>query len=259
MSPSENKTKVILVTGANRGIGFAIVKALAQHHTETSTPTSSTAILLGCRNFDAGVRACNELQAIGITNVSPFHLDVTSDSSIRSAVQQIQQTYGHLDVLINNAGFAAFPAADNTDLRQIYQNIYNVNVTSVAVVTRLFLPLLRNAPLGTAKVIQVGSARGSLKLNASGALPPTASAAYSVSKAALNMLTVDMSREEENKGVEFQVASPGHCKTAFNGFRGTRDPEEGANVVVELVFGERRGTRMWETIGDSREVKAVPW
>lgn len=246
---------VILVTGANRGIGFAIVKALAQ---DSKAPTSFTAILLGCRNFNAGVRACNELQANGITNVEPFELDVTSDSSIRDAVRRVHQTYGQLDVLINNAGYAAFPAADLTDLRQIYQNIYNVNVTSVAVVTRLFLPLLQASPNG-AKVIQVGSARGSLERNANGQLPPTASAAYSVSKAALNMLTLDMGREPENKNIEFQIANPGHCKTAFNGYKGARDPGEGANVVVELVFGDRRETRMWETIGDSTELSVIPW
>lgn len=247
--------KVILVTGANRGIGLAIVKALAQ---SGHAPSSSTEVLLGCRDLEAGTHARKELQAGGISNVKPLLLDVTSDASIRDAVQQVQKSNGQLDVLINNAGYAAFPAADLEDLRQVYQDIYNVNVSSVAVVTQLFLPLLRKSPHG-GKVIQVGSARGSLQLNASGALPPTASAAYSVSKAALNMLTLDMAREDENKGVEFQIASPGHCKTAFNGYRGTRDPGEGANVVVELVFGERRETRMWETVGDSRDLKIIPW
>lgn len=250
-----NKTKVILVTGANRGIGLAIVKALA-HRTHAADTT--TIILLGCRNFDAGVRASNALQIDGLTNIKPFHLDVASDASIKDAARRVQTTYGQLDILVNNAGYAAFPAADLTDVRQVYQNIYNVNVTSVAVLTQFFLPLLRKSPHG-GKVIQVGSARGSLQLNASGKLPPTASAAYSVSKTALNMLTLDMARAEDNKGIEFQIASPGHCKTAFNGFRGARDPDEGANVVVELVLGERRETRMWETIGDSSELKVVPW
>lgn len=255
MSTSKEQMKVVLVTGANRGIGYAIVKVLARH---TKTSASSTVILLGCRNFDAGIRACADLQADGISNVKPFHLDVTSDSSIRDAIRRVRKTYGYLDVLINNAGYAAFPAADLTDHRQVFQDIYNVNVTSVAVITRIFLPLLRTSPHG-GKVIQIGSARGSLQLNASGTLPPTASVAYSVSKTALNMLTLDMAREAENKDVEFQIASPGHCKTAFNGYRGTRDPDEGANVAVELVFGERRETRIWETIGTSKELKVVPW
>lgn len=73
------------------------------------------------------------------------------------------------------------------------------------------------------------------------------------------MFTLDMAREPENKDIEFQIASPGHCKTAFNGYRGTRSPSEGANVVVELVIAERRETKMWETVGVSREVSAIPW
>lgn len=255
MEPSIPKkdTKVILVTGANRGIGYAIVQRLAQH---PQLPVSTTTILLGCRNFDEGSRACQDLHAQGITKVEPLQLDVTSDADIREAVKTVQSTYGYLDILINNAGYAAFPTQDS-DLRRIYQDIYNVNVTSVAVLTQLFLPLLRRTP--GSKVIQIGSARGSLYLNSTNALPPTASAAYSVSKTALNMLTLDMAREPGNEDVEFQIASPGHCKTAFNGYRGSRDPSEGANVVVELVISERLETRMWETVGKSRELNAIPW
>lgn len=255
MSTSKKGLKVILVTGANRGIGFAIVKSLAQH---AQLPSSSSAILLGCRDFNAGVRACNELGNSGIHNVEPLQIDVTSDASIRDAIGKVEDTYGQLDVLINSAGYAAIPAEDMSDLRQTYQIIYNVNVTSVAITSYLCLPLLRRSPHG-GKVIQVGSARGSLHLNATDALPPTASAAYSVSKAALNMLTVDMARAPENKDVEFQIANPGHCKTAFNGYKGTRSPEEGAIAVVELVLGERRETKMWQTIGASRELIVMPW
>lgn len=254
MSTSKNGTRVVLVTGANRGIGQAIVQSLAQ---DARLPASSTTILLGCRNFDSGVRACHDLQAQGISNVEVLHLDVASDVNMLDAAKRIETTYGRLDVLVNNAGYAAFPAEDSSDLRRVYQDVYNINVTSVAVLTRLLLPLLRQTP--GSKVVQIGSARGSLHLNAAGALPPTASAAYSVSKTALNMLTLDMAREPGNENIEFQVASPGHCKTAFNGYRGTRDPSEGANVVVELVIGERRETRIWETAGVSRELNVIPW
>lgn len=73
------------------------------------------------------------------------------------------------------------------------------------------------------------------------------------------MLTLDMARESANEDVEFQIASPGHCKVAFNGYRGTRSPSESANVVVELVVVELRETRMWETLGESQELKVVPW
>ena len=65
--------------------------------------------------------------------------------------------------------------------------------------------------------------------------------------------------EPENANVEFQIANPGHCKTAFNGFRGTRSPEEGANVVVELAIGARREIKSWETLEKNKELVEVPW
>jgi len=70
---------------------------------------------------------------------------------------------------------------------------------------------------------------------------------------------MDMARQKENESVEFQVANPGHCKTAFNGYRGTRDPEEGAIVIVELVVGKRRPLAVYQTEGSSRELHTLPW
>jgi NAD(P)-dependent dehydrogenase (short-subunit alcohol dehydrogenase family) len=93
-------------------------------------------------------------------------------------------------------------------------------------------------------------------------MPPTVSVPYSISKVTLNALTVEMSRYEENKGVVFVVVSPGHCRTGLNGFRGARDPMEGAGVVVECVirgFGEVGNAKFWETRGESRELVRVPW
>lgn len=254
MSQQETSNIVILVTGGNRGIGFAIVKSLAVH-----PRFSSATILLGCRDIHQGQAAIQQLQMEGIQSCQPLELDVTSDSSIYHATAMIGKQFGQLDVLINNAGYAAITSAEDfSDLRQMFQDIYNVNVTSVAMLTRQLLPLLRRSNYG-GKVIQVGSARGSISRLVNGELPPTVAVGYSISKTALNALTLQMSIETENSNVEFQIASPGHCKTAFNGYRGTRDPAEGAVVVVELAIGARKETRMWETTGASRDLEEVPW
>jgi NAD(P)-dependent dehydrogenase (short-subunit alcohol dehydrogenase family) len=91
---------------------------------------------------------------------------------------------------------------------------------------------------------------------------PPVSIPYSVSKTALNALTLEMAKLPENEGVQFHVIGPGHCKTEFNGFRRTRDPLEGANVVVELVDAEK-GTYpnagFWQTEGASKELVRIPW
>jgi len=250
--------RVILVTGANRGIGFAIVQALA-----SNTKTANSTFLLGCRVIEKGNEAVKQLRGQGIAlDASPVVIDVTSDSSIRHAVHIVEEQYGHLHVLINNAGYGAIPSkTDFSDWREIYAKVLDTNVTSVALTTQLFLPLLRKSVNG-GRVINVSSGRGSVALSASRQLPPTVSIPYCISKTALNMLTIEMSRDPVNENVEFQLVGPGHCKTAFNGYRGTRDPIEGANVVVELlkaVKGKYKNAGFWETKGASLDLVEIPW
>lgn len=250
--------RVILVTGANRGIGFAIIHGLASH-----PETADSTFLLGCRDPLKGREAVERLHKLGLqSTIKEIVLDVTSDISIANSVEFVRSQYGHLDVLVNNAGYAAIPStSDTADWRYIYGRVFDVNVTSVAVTIQQFLPLLRESPMG-AKVIQISSARGSATRLASDLLPPTVSIPYAISKSALNMLTIEMSRDPANGHVEFSLAGPGHCKTAFNGFKGKRDPLEGANVVVELVRaskGQYKNAGFWETIGNSLDLVEIPW
>ncbi|KAK4942289.1 hypothetical protein LTR10_017895 [Elasticomyces elasticus] len=242
--------RVILVTGANRGIGLAIIQALASHPQTT-------------KDMKKGEEAIQELRSKGITSVvQPVTIDVTSDMSIRNAVNVVQEQHGQLDVLVNNAGYAVIPSAsDFSDWRGLYAAVYDINVTSVALTMAHFLPLLRQSPHG-GRVINVSSARGSTTLSSSGLLPSTVAIPYSVSKAALNLLTVEMSRDAANKDVEFQLVSPGHCKTALNNYRGVRDPLEGANVVVGLVTAEKaqyKNAGFSETKGASMDLVEIPW
>jgi NAD(P)-dependent dehydrogenase (short-subunit alcohol dehydrogenase family) len=97
-------------------------------------------------------------------------------------------------VLINNAAIALSPSSLN-DFRHSYNTTFSINITSVALFTTAFLPLLHASP--TPKVINISSARGSLTLSTDGKLPPTKAVAYSVSKTALNALTVEMQKTED--------------------------------------------------------------
>jgi NAD(P)-dependent dehydrogenase (short-subunit alcohol dehydrogenase family) len=164
-----------------------------------------------------------------------------------------------LAVLINNAGIALIPQSDRSDLRPTYNHILNTNVSSIALCTSLFLPLLKSSSPHP-RVLNVSSVRASLALLSSGKLPPTVSVPYSISKVALNALTLENALA--NKEVWFGAVSPGHCKTAFNGWRGRKDPVDGARVVVELAFAEGgrwQSGGFWQMEGEEREPTSVAW
>ncbi|KAJ5908273.1 hypothetical protein N7495_000955 [Penicillium taxi] len=240
--------RIILVTGANRGIGLAITQALA-------TKASDVTICLGCRSILSGNEAMQELRQQGIkSQIETIKLDVTDDDSIKAAVQHMSQTYNKIDVLINNAAVASNSNKDLSDFRQVYNSIFDANITSVGLLTSHFLPLLENSP--NARVINISSARASVALQTTGKLPPTASIPYSISKTGLNILTLELDKLYEN--IRFYCASPGHCRTTFNGFRGTKDPLEGARVVVELALSEEGfESGFWQFEIDAME--AVAW
>lgn len=138
-----------------------------------------------------------------------------------------------------------------------YTSTLDTNVASIAVLTSALMPLLLAAP--SPRVIHNFSERGSLAKNPAGTMPPTTVVAYNVSKTALNALTIQQGIAEPR--VKFYAATPGSCKTAFNGFRGIRDPLDGAKVFAELAFapeGKYEGG-FWEMGGQDSETRTVPW
>lgn len=154
-----------------------------------------------------------------------------------------------VSVLINNAGIAAVPASDLSDYRQVYNAILDTNVTSVGLMTTLLLPLLLKSP--NPKVINISSGRASIAKLTSGELPATVSVPYSVSKVALNVMTLEMAKAEPR--ITFYLANPGHCKTAFNGYKGKKDPLLGAEVAVNLVHADYE-SGFWHNDGGEMEM-----
>ena len=271
MSTTSSPKRIVLVTGANRGIGLAIIENLATDKRAADVPTTylmGTRSLANCKEAIASLRASYpEITA----EIDPIELDVDSDTSIIEASHKIQAEYGHLDILINNAGRAVIQPALSPDsisedvlgrIRESFSRTINTNVTSVYVLTSVLAPLLKKSSTG-GMVIMVSSTRGSIAGLLSGTLPRTVVIPYSTSKTAMNVLTIHMAQQPENEGIRFEIVSPGHCKTAFNGYRGTRDPLEGADVVAELVYEDRsitdREVGFWETKGPSKELTPVPW
>jgi NAD(P)-dependent dehydrogenase (short-subunit alcohol dehydrogenase family) len=177
-------------------------------------------------------------------------------SSLPPTINRTLLTNHQTSVLINNAAIASNPSLpDHTDFRNTYNAILNTNTTSVALLTALSMPLLSQSP--SPRVINISSARASIHNITTGNLPPTACVPYSVSKVALNALTLEMGKMYP--GVKFYAANPGHCKTAFNGFKGKKDPIEGARVVVELALAEkgRYASGFWQF--EDGEMSEMEW
>ncbi len=169
-----------------------------------------------------------------------------------AAAQRINSEYGHLDVLVNNAGSSHTDVSDGTassaSLQQIAQAgrmsvaplaevraIFDVNVFGVIAVTQAMLPLLRRAT--APRIVNVASSGGSLTLNSDPGNPHrTMFGSYSASKTALNALTVAFAADLEADGVKVNSACPGFTATDLNFFRGVRTVEQAAREPVRLAL-----------------------
>jgi NAD(P)-dependent dehydrogenase (short-subunit alcohol dehydrogenase family) len=222
--------RVALVTGANKGLGLAIAKRLAR---EPMT------VLLGARNAEKGERAAAELRAEGL-DAQAIAVDVTRADTIAAAAATVEARFGRLDVLVNNAGIADLADGSPTtaDLDAI-RRVMETNFFGVVAVTRALLPLLRRSPAG--RVVNVSSNLGSLALAAPLDSPygATGLLAYRISKAALNMLTIELARELRGTAIKVNAAAPGYTATDLNAHlprRASQTVDEAAVVPVRLAL-----------------------
>jgi NAD(P)-dependent dehydrogenase (short-subunit alcohol dehydrogenase family) len=214
-----------LVSGANKGIGLEIARGLARagHH-----------VLIGCRAAAGGEAAAATIRASG-GRADPLPLDVTDDASIAAAAQTIADRFGHLDVLVNNAGTALDGRSPDASLRSVFRDTFEVNVFGLACLTEAMAPLLAKAP--HPRVVNVSSGLGSLAQNADPAWPFAAvkPPAYNSSKAAVNMLTVIYAARFREQGIKVNAVDPGYCATDLNGHRGPRTPAQGAIAALRMA------------------------
>lgn len=237
-----NIEKTALVTGANKGIGFAIAQGLG---------ALGYTIAVGARNATRREEAVERLRTAGI-DAWGVSLDVTSDTSVAKAAETIEQSAGPLDVLVNNAGIAGRTdggAQDPTSLDlEVVRTVIDTNVLGVVRVTNAMLPLLRRAV--SPRIVNMSSTMGSLTLQAGPVL-----AAYAPSKSMLNSLTAQYARQLADTNVIINAACPGYVATDFTGFNSPRSPEEGAEVVIRLATLPDDGPRG----GFFNDAGQVPW
>lgn len=220
---TETNRKTALVTGANKGIGYEIAAGLAR-----------LGFRVGVGARDAGRRedAVAKLRAEG-HDVFGVPLDVTDDASVAAAAAQLGD--GGLDVLVNNAaitGGAPFEPSQVSAAQVLA--VVDTNVVGVIRVTNAMLPLLRRS--ASPRIVNVSSTVGSLTLQTAqaDAVGPV-NASYSPSKTFLNAVTIQYAKELAGTGVLVNAGCPGYVATDLNGHQGTRTPEQGAAIFLELA------------------------
>ena len=243
MTDTTQNKKIALVTGANKGIGKEIARQLgAQGFT----------VLVGARDDARGAEAAAELGAGG-ADAHAVRLDVTDEASIAQAARRIEDEWGGLDVLVNNAGIA-LDGAVALDVDML-RRTFDTNVFGVFAVTQALLPLLRKSDAG--RIVNVSSGLGSLAQNSdpnwdfAGVKP----LAYNSSKAALNMMTIIFAAQLRDTPIKVNAADPGYTATDLNQNRGTRTVEQGAATPVRLATLPADGP----TGGFFSDDGLVPW
>lgn len=213
--------KIALVTGGNKGIGFEIVRGLLQ---------AGCRVYLGAREAAKGQQAVAELASAG--DVLFLELDLANQATLDAAAAHLQREESRLDILVNNAGInvAGDGSPSTVDVRSVEQAL-QTNFLGTLAVTQTFLPLVKQAEAG--RIVNVSSPLGSLTLSGQndwGLL------GYSASKAALNMLTVQLAHELRETAIKINSAAPGYTATDLNGFAGTDTPAQGAAEAIRLAL-----------------------
>jgi NAD(P)-dependent dehydrogenase (short-subunit alcohol dehydrogenase family) len=228
--------QIALITGASKGLGRETARRLA---------AAGMTVLAGARDAGRGQAAAAELAADG-ADVRFLPLDVTDADSVKSAAAWIEETFGHLDVLVNNAGISMENRRPVTEVSaDQMRRTYETNVFGVVTVTSTLLPLLRRA--GGARIVNVSSMLGSLSMAADpqepfSAWPGAFLLAYNSSKTALNALTVMWASALRAEGIKVNSADPGYVATDLNHHSGNSTVEQGAEIIVTLAEDGPTGT-----------------
>ena len=235
--------KIAMVTGANRGLGLEAVRQLSQQGITT---------ILTCRDVAKGEAAVQSLQQQGLPVV--YHpLDITQESSVKVLQQWVQQQYGRVDILINNAGI--FP---DTSGPNEFISAFNVSVEVLRLgmetnlygafrMCQTFIPMMQAQHYG--RVVNVSSGMGQFE-GMKGGYP-----AYRTSKTALNTLTCLFADELKGSNVLINSMCPGWVRTDMGGANADRDVSEGADTMVWLATlpeGSQSG-------GFFRDRKEIAW
>lgn len=235
--PASSQLPVAVVTGASQGVGLEVCRQLA---------ALGYAVVLGSRDLRCAESAAKEIDADG-ERVTPAHIEVDNSVNVGQLATWIQQRYGRVDAIVNNAATAPdlWGIAGTSDLTPVAEAL-DVNLFGAWRVIQALLPLLRSSP--RPRIVNVSSDSGSIALMHGGR------PAFSVSKAALNALTRTLAGELYRDGILVNAVCPG--PVGSDGVRGGgRSAAQGAASVVWAVTLPNGGP----TGTFTRDGRELPW
>lgn len=233
---AKNSLKTILITGANKGIGYEISRQLAE---------LGCNIILTARDEKRGSEAADSLIQQGY-NVNFILMDVSDQKSIHNAANEFEKNNNVLDVLINNAAILLDRSSDITkmDFDTINETLRN-NTIGTILVTQAFLQFIPEF----GRIINISSEAGSLnKMN-------SYSPAYSISKAALNAVTKQFASILSYKHIAVNSLCPGWVRSDMGGKAASRSVQKGAETAVWLA------TEAPQNLSGKffKDKKEIPW
>jgi len=238
------KGQVALVTGANTGVGFEVVRALAG---------MGMTVYLGSRNKAKGQAAVKALAAAGDVRLAV--IDMTDEATLRAAVEMIDAAHGRLDALVNNAGIAFGGNVLDATPETIRESL-ETNLHGPVRLVQLALPLLRRS--AQARIVNVSSMTSLMRWISNPdprSSPDQVPYSYAVAKVAQNAATVMLANSLKADGIKVNAATPGYVKSQISRFMGTKSPEDGARIIVKLATLDADGP----TGGFYDDSGLLPW
>jgi NAD(P)-dependent dehydrogenase (short-subunit alcohol dehydrogenase family) len=227
---SEQNKKIALITGANRGIGFETARQLGQQGIK---------VLIGARSETNGKEAEAKLKDENF-DAEFVLLDVDDAKTHESAAKHIEDNYGKLDILINNAGIMVDDYENNAPVQasktsdDVFRKTFDTNFFNTISLTQKFVPLIKKSDAG--RIVFLSSGLGSLNLHSDPNSPiyNYKVPAYDISKTALNGYAVHLAYELKDTPIKVNAAHPGSVVTDMNQ-NGDIPVEEGARTSVDLA------------------------
>jgi NAD(P)-dependent dehydrogenase (short-subunit alcohol dehydrogenase family) len=222
-----NQMKNVVVTGANKGIGFEVAKQMAE---------LGYFVYLGCRNEQNGLEAIGNLRQLNISNAGLLQIDVSDPDSVKEAVAKLASEIDALDILINNAGISGGqPQNISACDMSLLKDVFNTNYFGAIQTTQAMLPLLEKAKQPV--IVNVSSELGSLAMQTSERRNPNWDHfhSYGSTKTALNTFTILLAHEFRNTKFRINSVTPGFTATDLNGFTGFKTAAEGARPIVRMA------------------------